>query len=296
MLEPPPAPPSPGLSPPAGDMESDPRLVLGGAPTLEPGRLETMAPLLPLPLLFGGVMADPGSRALPSPGPFRPSPEPTEFVPPLTEGGGGTTLLARVPVRVPAPPPTLPVPPPAPESVGGGGTTVGFPRYGAEDRERPVPPLTPVEGGAATFASSVVPMPLRLPRVLPVASSEAAAVGGATTLAGREGAAVPGVVFETEVGGATTSAGPKMRPIRLPINDPLPDWVGGGGTTVLPGSGTLPLARWRTSEEMSVEGGGATTAGAGSDIREARASARSGAETGGGTTAGSIICTGAEEI
>ena len=45
--------------------------------------------------------------------------------------------------------------------------------------------------------------------------------------------------------------------------DPLPDCEGGGGTTVLPGSGTLPPAMRRMSVEMSLEGGGATTLGAG---------------------------------
>jgi hypothetical protein len=204
--------------------------------------------------------------------------------------------VAKVPLEVPAPPPTLPVPPPAPESVGGGGTTVGFPRYGAEPvREWPLPPATPVEGGGATaLASSDVPNPFRLPRGLPVASSEAAVDGGATTFAGNEGATEV-LAFGSTFGGATTSLGPKILPIKLLMNDPPPACVGGGGTTDLDASGTLPLERRRMSDETSVEGGGATTEGAGKFNFELRELARSGAETGGGTTDGSIIRTGAEE-
>jgi hypothetical protein len=40
---------------------------------------------------------------------------------------------------------------------------------------------------------------------------------------------------------------PKILPIKLLINDPLPDCVGGGGTTVFDESDMLPLAkRWRS--------------------------------------------------
>ena len=56
---------------------------------------------------------------------------------------------------------------------------------------------------------------------------------------------------------------PKILPIRLLMSDPLLVCVGGGGTTVLEGSGMLPLARRCTSFEMSAEGGGAMTEGAG---------------------------------
>jgi len=83
-------------------------------------------------------------------------------------------------------------------------------------------------------------------------------------------------------------------PIKL-LSDPLAD-CGGGGTTVLAGSGTLPAARRRMSEEMSAEGGGATTDGEGMLNLGLRTPARSGAETGGGTTLASIVCMGAEEI
>lgn len=143
-------------------------------------------------------------------------------------------LAARVPVEEPKPPPILPVPPPAPDRAGGGGTTVGFPRYGADERDRLVPSVTPEEdGGATTFASSVAPEPVRFPRGLPVASSEVAAEGGATTFVGNDGAGLPVLVFDTVAGGgATTSAGPKIRPIRVLTNDPLLVAVGGGGTTV----------------------------------------------------------------
>jgi hypothetical protein len=50
------------------------------------------------------------------------------------------------------------------------------------------------------------------------------------------------------------------------------------------------------SLEISDEGGGATTEGAGKLNRAVRALARSGADTGGGTTLASIIRTGALEI
>jgi hypothetical protein len=162
-------------------------------------------------------------------------------------------------------------------------------------RERPVPPATPVDdGGATTLASSDVLDPLRFPRELPVVSSEAA-VGGGATFAGNEGATGVLAFSLTFGGGAATSLGPKILPIRLLMNDPPPACVGGGGTTDLPGSGMLPLERRRMSDETSVDGGGATTEGAGRFSFEVRELARSGAETGGGTTDGSIIRTGAEE-
>lgn len=72
------------------------------------------------------------------------------------------------------------------------------------------------------------------------------------------------------------------------MKDPLLDCAGGGGTTVLDGSGMTP--RW-TSCEMSAEGGGAMTEGAGKFSFGLREASRSGAETGGGTTA-AFICTG----
>lgn len=90
--------------------------------------------------------------------------------------------------------------------------------------------------------------------------------------------------------------GPKSFPIRLLINDPLPDWVGGGGTTVLDESAVLPLAGRRISWETSAEGGGAMTVDAGKFSLGLFVAARSGAETGGGITAGLVICTGEREI
>jgi hypothetical protein len=118
--------------------------------------------------------------------------------------------------------------------------------------------------------------------------------GGGTTLAGREVPDDPLLLPEfTLGGGGTTSLAPKILPTKLLSSDPLPDCVGGGGTTVFDGSGTLPLAKWRMSCEMSVEGGGATTAGAGMFSFDTRVLVRSGAETGGGTTATFDICTGA---
>ena len=78
----------------------------------------------------------------------------------------------------------------------------------------------------------------------------------------------------------------------LLTSDPLPEGVGGGGTTLRPGSGTLPVASLRISVETSAEGGGATTDGAGMLSLAVRELARSGAETGGGTTASFVICSG----
>jgi hypothetical protein len=136
---------------------------------------------------------------------------------------------------------------------------------------------------------------LRLPRGFPPAAPTPTAGGGGTTFAASV-VPVPAVLLElTAGGGGTTSLGPKIFPIRLLINDPLPAWVGGGGTTVLEGSGTLPLARRCTSREMSAEGGGAMTEGAGMFSFALRVVVRSGAETGGGTTATFAICTGALE-
>jgi hypothetical protein len=205
----------------------------------------------------------------------------------------------KVPLGVPVPPAVLPVPPPAPESAGGGGTTLGMPITGAVDDARvPVPPDTPVDGGGAiTFAPRDAPMPLRLPRGLPPAALALTVGGGGTTLVGSAVPVLPVVpVALTAGGGGTTSVAPKILPIKLLMKDPLPDCVGGGGTTDFDGSGTLPLARRCKSRATSVEGGGAMTAGAGIASMGSRLVARSGAETGGGTTDTFVICTGALEI
>ena len=233
--------------------------------------------------------------------PLRLSPEPVGPVPPPIEGGGGTTLFAKsVPPEEPAPPPVLPVPPPGPESDGGGGTTLGFPRYGAEpDRELlATPPLIPTDGGGATtFEPREVPSPLWFPWRVPLGSFALTEGGGCTTLLLSDGALpAPVLLAFTDGGGGTTSCVPKIFPIRLLTSDALPDCVGCGGTTLLAGSGTLPAARRRMSEETSVEGGGATTDGAGILSLGLRTPARSGAETGGGTTLASIVRMGAEEI
>jgi hypothetical protein len=109
-------------------------------------------------------------------------------------------------------------------------------------------------------------------------------------LSGRVGRDPLDVPFAfTEVGGgATTSVGPKIRPIRLLIN-PLAEDDGGGGATAFDGSGGVAPVSRRISALTSVEVGGATTAGAGKLSFDRRTSARSGAETGGGTTDGSIV-------
>jgi hypothetical protein len=157
-----------------------------------------------------------------------------------------------------------------------------------------VPFVTPVEGGGATtLEASVVPIALRVPRWMPLRLT---AGGGATTLGAREAlVAAAGPSAGTAGGGGTTSVAPKSFPIRLLMNDPLPDCVGGGGTTVFDESGILPLERRRMSCE-SGEGGGAMTAGAGRFSLGLLVAARSGAETGGGITAGLVICIGEREI
>src|SRR5712671_1650100 len=108
MLVPPPEPPRPGLSPPEGDMASEPLPPVPGSPTFEPGCDETTIPepvLLP-PSAFGGARTDPTSPGPPRPEPLRPEPE--RPGPDPTEGGGGTMLL---PISVPLPePPEFPVP------------------------------------------------------------------------------------------------------------------------------------------------------------------------------------------
>jgi len=138
--------------------------------------------------------------------------------------------------------------------------------------------------------------PFRFPCTLSTLAAAATEGGGGTTLAVSE-VLPPFAPFAlTDGGGGTTSVGPKILPIRLLMNDPLPDCVGGGGTIVLEGSGTLPLARRCKSCEMSDEGGGAITEGAGKANLGSREVTRSGAEAGGGTTATFAICTGALEI
>ena len=82
----------------------------------------------------------------------------------------------------------------------------------------------------------------------------------------------------------------------LLMNDPLPDCEGGGGTTFLPAPASPLALNRRMSRDKSVEGGGATTDGAGNVAFEVRALAFSGAETGGGITAGFIACRGAVVI
>jgi hypothetical protein len=80
------------------------------------------------------------------------------------------------------------------------------------------------------------------------------------------------------------------------MNDVLAAAVGGGGTTVFDTSGTLPLASRCKSCDISVEGGGAITDGAGMVNLGLREPSRSGADTGGGTTAALVICTGERDM
>jgi hypothetical protein len=282
-------------------MASEPAPPVEGNPTFGPGWLEiTALPALPLPPLVGGAAGELTFNGAPNPAPVRPLPEPLAPAPPPSDGGGGTTLFASsVPRAGPAPPPVVPVPPPVPESCGGGGTTLDGPMAGAaaEASDRAPEFEIPAEGGGAiTFDPSDAPEPVRVPCGFPPPEL-LATVGGGGTTAGVIDVPVPRWLLEfTEGGGGTTSLAPKIFPIRLLTNDPLPDCVGGGGTTDRDGSGTLPLASRRISCDMSCEGGGAMTEGEGNVTLEVRAVARSGADAGGGTTDTFDICTGALEI
>jgi len=125
---------------------------------------------------------------------------------------------------------------------------LGTPSVGADEDwagRVPVEPDMPTEGGGATtFVPRVVPTALCTPRGLPLGAFALTAGGGGTTLAASEVRALSLGPFErTAGGGGTTSVAPKILPIRLLMNDPLPDCVGGGGTTVFDGSGMLPLVK-----------------------------------------------------
>jgi hypothetical protein len=123
MLAPAPEPPRPGLSPPDGDIASEPLPPVPGSPTVEPGCDETTTPepeLLP-PSALGGATTDPVSPGPPRPMPRLPEPESPD--PDSSEGGGGTTLLLARSLPLPEPPE---FPEPAvPELLidGGGGMT-----------------------------------------------------------------------------------------------------------------------------------------------------------------------------
>src|SRR5580704_862294 len=147
--EPSPRPPRPGLSPPLGDMASEPLPPFPGNPTVEPGWDDKTIPelsLLPFPP-FDGASTDPTSPGPPRPAPFLPLPEPNGVEPPPRPGGGGITLLARV-LPLPVPPP----PAPPPETDGGGGITFvpgelfGAPRRAPEDPPAALPE-PPADGG-----------------------------------------------------------------------------------------------------------------------------------------------------
>src|ERR1700691_5639295 len=129
MLAPPPEPPRPGLSAPAGDIASEPLLPLPGIPTFEPGSDESTTPeLSPFPPApSGGARTEPESPGPPRPEPVRPEPERPEPEPTEGGGGGGMTLL---PTDPPGPPAALrPVPEALPEeTAGGGGTTSWVPK------------------------------------------------------------------------------------------------------------------------------------------------------------------------
>lgn len=227
MLEPPPEPPRPGLSPPEGDIASEPLPPLPGMPTLEPGCADTTIPELSLfpPAPLGGARTEPASPGAPSPEPFLPEPETPEPEP--TEGGGGTILLAR-PVAIP-----LALPKRFPDAAleadpatdGGGGTTLEL-----SEAWRDVPaaaePFVPdpfTDGGGGTI---LVLVPREVWRDAPDAPPVAleADGGGGTMLAASAPLGPPETLRPTEEtagGGGTTSCVPKSFPIMLLTKDPL---------------------------------------------------------------------------
>src|SRR5580658_2451945 len=186
MLAPPPEPPRPGLSPPEGDMASEPLPPLG-IPTLEPGweEITIPEPSLLAASLLGGARTEPASPGPPRPEPFLP--EPDKPLPEPIEGGGGTTLLASsAPLPEPAEfaaPVGEPWVVPEPATDGGGGMTLDVPRDepGALP-EVELPELATDGGGGTIFAASESP---GAPAVLlPVA--EPTVGGGGTTLVAIE--------------------------------------------------------------------------------------------------------------
>ena len=288
--EPPPEPPTPGLSPPAGDMASEPARALAGNPTFGPGSFEiTTDASTPLPPPAGRATTVPASRGAPSPAPLAPRPEPSAPLPLATVGGGGTTLGANLgPAEADR---GFSRVGPAPGTAGGGGTTLEA--AGAATGER-VPDVPTEGGGGTTFRANATGLaPVRVPGE-EVELPETAG-GGGTTLAVSEPAVRDGLLPVTVGGGATTEVLPNTRFRRELTYEVLAGGVGGGGTTLFERSGALPLASRCRSCDMSAEGGGATTDGAGIASFEFRADSRSGAETGGGTTTVLAICTGERE-
>lgn len=190
MPVPPPAPLRPDLSPPEGDMASEPVPPLG-SPTFGPGwAVMTTPALAPLPPLEGGAGGAPASRCAPRPVPLRPNPESEVPEPPPTEGGGGTRLVAScVPVGAPELPAVL-------ESDGGGGTTCGAPKDCAADEAEERDPSPATDGaGATTLMPSAVPVVLRVSRGLPPAELAPTDGGGATTLEPSDAPALPLALF-----------------------------------------------------------------------------------------------------
>lgn len=181
---------------------------------------------------------------------------------------------------------------PEPGTAGGGGTTLE-PAIAAATGERV--PDAPTEGGGGTtfLAHAAGPAPARVP--VEVAELPETAGGGGTTLAASDPAVREGLLPVTVGGGATTDVLPKTRFSRELMYEVPAAGVGGGGTTLFDRSGALPLASRCRSCDISVEGGGATTDGAGMASLGFRSDWRSGAETGGGTTAAFAICTGERE-
>src|SRR5271166_623028 len=148
MPDPPWPLPTPGLSPPAGDMAREPAPAPPGMPAFEPGWLETTMPVPAAfpPVLLGGAATEPVSSGPPKPLPRLPRPNPEAVAIPETDGGGGTAAD-------PPPSPTeLPLCKEPPPTCTGGGTALGMPNPEILD----CPAGLPVTwtGGATTFGFS----------------------------------------------------------------------------------------------------------------------------------------------
>jgi hypothetical protein len=279
------------LSPPAGDIASEPALAFAGNPTLGPGSFEiTTDASTPPPPLAGRATTEPASSGAPSPAPLAPRPEPTPPFPFAKVGGRGTTLgVSAGPEEADS---GLSRVGPAPGTAGGGGTTLEA-ATGAATGERALDIPTDGGGGTTFLADATGLAPARAP--VEVAELPETAGGGGRTLDPTEPAVRDGLLPVTVGGGATTDELPKTRFSRELMYEVLAAGVGGGGTTLFERSGALPLANRCRSCDISADGGGATTDATGIASLGFRAFSRSGAETGGGTTMAFAICTGERE-
>jgi hypothetical protein len=249
MLEPPPEPPRPGLSPPEGDMASDP---LPPVPAFQrwsrvrpTTRLQNCLLFPPAPL--GGARSEPTSPGPPRPLPFCRSRKDQSLS--RADGGGGTTLLAKRDVRYPSRRSSArsragePWPAPEPLTDGGGGMTFDAPREDWPElfRKTSLPltrPLEPTDGWwrrndfdwmprASDVFAGAPPVPeLEFPRRREEAERRCWRV---SYPARRELRPMCLRRFAEETdggGGGTTSCVPKSLPMMVLTKDPLLACVG----------------------------------------------------------------------